>query len=379
MTGRKIARSKKIGFLARILLIANILAVIGLSLSYLGLFISPEKNWLLPFFGLFYPYLLLVNIIFTAYWLLKLRIYLFISLLFILIGWNIISRSIQVNLSTAPLPLGSSFQVMTYNVRNMSNNNLHIPNIEIRDAIVKMLQDNQPDVLCLQEFESLGENPVEFIDSLSRLLDLPYYEYTRYNEKATPRINAIITFSRFPILSSKYLKNNNLSSYCHITDISIGGGTCRFFNTHLESVRFRHQDYSFIRDLDFQFDDDENIKEGSMSVFNKLRTAYIIRSRQVKSLRSAIQESPHPVFICGDFNDTPCSYSYQVLSKGKADAFIESGSGLGNTYAGTLPSLRIDYILYDKKFRSYTYTTGRQKLSDHYPVAATIGYRTPAQ
>lgn len=372
---RKKAKKGKLGVTGRIVLIGNILAGTGLILSYLSLYFSPEKNWLLPFFGLLYPYLLLVNIIFSLYWALRFRIYFLISLVTILIGWNLIRRTVQMEVSTAPLTAGKSFQVMTYNVRNMSNNNLLIPDPEVRDAIVELLVNNRPDILCLQEFEAVGENPLEFIESMAQALGLPYYEFARYNERSTKRIDAIITFSRFPMITGHALKKDVHRNYCLINDLLIGKDTVRLYNIHLESVRFRHEDYTFINDLDLQFEENENIKEGSRRVFNKLKAAYILRSQQVKSLSLSMEHSPFPVIVCGDFNDTPCSYSYQVLSRAKKDAFMESGSGLGNTYAGTLPSLRIDYILYDRKFRSFAYTTGREKLSDHYPVAATLGYR----
>ena len=353
----------------------NILAVTSLLLSYLSLYISPERNWLLPFFGLLYPYLLLLNVLFVAWWLLRKRLFFLLSLAVILLGFKVLRRTLQVEFSTDPLPSGMSFTVMTYNVRNMSNNNLLQPDSRVRKDIVQLLKNNRPDIVCMQEFEARGDNPEDFIDSLSAILGLPYYRYTQYNEKNRHRLDAIISFSRYPILGSYSIKKDALHNFCLINDLLIDGDTVRLYNVHLESVRFRHEDYSFIEDLDLQFKEEENIKEGSRRVFNKLRTAYIIRSAQVKDIKGSLQSSPHPAIICGDFNDTPCSYSYQVLSRGKTDAFIESGSGLGNTYAGTLPSLRIDYILYDRTFRSYTYTTGREKLSDHYPVVATLARR----
>jgi endonuclease/exonuclease/phosphatase family metal-dependent hydrolase len=257
----------------------------------------------------------------------------------------------------------------------MANNNMWLPDFKIRDEIVDFLVDNQPDILCLQEFESIGDIPQFFIDSLSQSLGLPFYKYVQYNKETTDRINAIITFSRFPIVNSIAFEKDESHHFCLVSDLIVYNDTLSLYNIHLESVRFRPEDYTFINDLELQFEQSEKIREGSKSVFNKLRKAYVIRSAQVKELRRSIKSAPYPVIICGDFNDTPCSFSYQMLSTDKRDAFIESGSGLGNTYAGTLPALRIDYILYDSKFYSFSYTTGRKELSDHYPVAARIGYR----
>ena len=375
MTLRKSREKRKLNLLGKIILLINLGVVICLLLAYLSLYVSPERIWILPFFGLIYPYILLINILFVIYWLLRFRLYLMISLGAILLGWNLIGRTVQVETSASELPQGRSFQIMTYNVRNMANNNMWQPNFEIRDAIVEFLLENQPDILTLQEFESVGEEPLLFIDSLSNSLGLPYYKYVQYNEKITDRINAIITFSKFPIVSSFAVEKDASHNFCLVSDLAIKEDTIRLYNIHLESVRFRPEDYTFINDLEFRFEQNENIREGSKSVFNKLRKAYVIRSAQVRELRRSIKSSPYPVIICGDFNDTPCSFSYQMLSRGKNDSFIESGSGLGNTYAGTLPALRIDYILYDEQFDSYGYVTGTKELSDHYPIAVSIGIR----
>ena len=85
--------------------------------------------------------------------------------------------------------------------------------------------------------------------------------------------------------------------------------------------------------------------------------------RQLKCV--FMQNCKHKMIVCGDFNDSPTSFAYGTLSKGLKDAFIESGSGLGNTYIGPFPSLRIDYILYDKSFDSYNYKSINTNYSDH--------------
>jgi endonuclease/exonuclease/phosphatase family metal-dependent hydrolase len=75
--------------------------------------------------------------------------------------------------------------------------------------------------------------------------------------------------------------------------------------------------------------------------------------------------------VCGDFNDTPISYTYSTIKEKLADAFKESGIGIGNSYVG-IPSLRIDYILHDKKFNSYNYKKNKYELSDHFPISCSI-------
>jgi endonuclease/exonuclease/phosphatase family metal-dependent hydrolase len=79
------------------------------------------------------------------------------------------------------------------------------------------------------------------------------------------------------------------------------------------------------------------------------------------------------VLVCGDLNDTPSSYSYQVLTRGLNDSFKKAGNGLfGNTYGGNFPSFRIDYLLFDEKFEAYNYEKYIIYLSDHYPVSVYL-------
>src|SRR5204862_7418375 len=105
----------------------------------------------------------------------------------------------------------------------------------------------------------------------------------------------------------------------------------------------------------------------------RLKRAFIKRSQQVRVLHRHILESPYPVILCGDFNDTPSSYTYATLCKGMEDSFRESGSGFGKTYIGAFPSFRIDYILHDGKLHSTGYLTHGEKLSDHFPISCWIG------
>src|SRR5690606_20357235 len=95
-----------------------------------------------------------------------------------------------------------------------------------------------------------------------------------------------------------------------------------------------------------------------------------MRARQVEAISALIKESPYPVIVCGDLNDTPASYSYKQLKQGLHDAFVRSGKGIGQTFINKLPALRIDYILHDKGFESYNFETHNYRMSDHLPVSA---------
>ena len=80
--------------------------------------------------------------------------------------------------------------------------------------------------------------------------------------------------------------------------------------------------------------------------------------------------SPYPIILCGDFNDTPTSYTYKQLSEGLNDSFSNAGLGIGQTYNGKFPTLRIDYILHSPEFELNSFKTTDVNLSDHFLLLA---------
>ena len=104
----------------------------------------------------------------------------------------------------------------------------------------------------------------------------------------------------------------------------------------------------------------------------KFRQAFVRRAGQVREIRQIIADSPYHVILCGDFNDTPASFTYKVLGFELNDAFVESGKGIGRTYIGKLPSFRIDYIFHSEAFESYNFETIDFTYSDHLPIVCDL-------
>ena len=375
MAKKKAISRNKFGFLSIIILAVNGLAILLLLLSYLAVHISPARNWVLPFFSLTYPYILLVNILFVLFWAIRRKWVLILSLVVILAGWNHMGRMFRIS-GTRDLEPGYQYiKVTSYNVKNLSNDNVDLLDPNVRGNIIGFLGGTGSDIICLQEMMIIHPDPDAFIDSLSRVLDLPYHAFARYTDKKSRFIDAIFTFSRYPIVGSGEVENQNQLAYAIYSDIVIEGDTVRLLNLHLESFRLRHEDYTFISELDLQFDKDENIRENSIRILKKFKTAFKKRSEEADKLSEVIVQSPYPVLVCGDFNDTPNSYVYHALSEGMTDAFMESGAGFGNTYLGKVPSFRIDYILHDDHFHSRDFRRELVRFSDHFPITSYIGWR----
>ncbi len=88
----------------------------------------------------------------------------------------------------------------------------------------------------------------------------------------------------------------------------------------------------------------------------------------MKAVMELVKGSPYQVILCGDMNDTPGSYSYRLATQRLTDTFKEKGRGMGVSYAGPLPFLRIDYIMTKGKLKALDYQRIKVHFSDHYPL-----------
>jgi len=366
-------KSKKRSFFQWVLIILTILSVLCLLLSYAAFFVSPVRLWFLAFFGLAYPLILAVNLFFVLLWLIMRKKYIWIPLIAILIGYSHVLSIIEIRSNEAP-PVSGSVKILSFNVHGHSEYYKNPSTNGNITAITDFLAEKQPDVLCLQEFYSNTKDTTDIFGRISEKINMKYFYYKKYyNSKNKRKIDALVIFSKYPILRTGYYLDDQKTTIAIYIDISIDDEIVRVYNLHLESFQFGQDDYSFYSNLKEAETDKMPIKEGTKKIIQKLRRAYELRAKQVDLLRSGMKISPYPMIVCGDLNDTPSSYTYQVLSQGMKDSFKKAGNGLiGNTFRGNLPSFRIDYILFDKKFEVYNYEKINSSLSDHYPISVFI-------
>ena len=351
-------------FVYRVLLAANAFFGAALLISYLAVHINPEVLALPAYFGLAYPYLLLINIIFVIIWGAYLKFEAFISVIIIASGYTHLSNYIRVE-----KPLGDktgTFKVLSYNLRLFNVYEGDKTNSE--NKVIAFLKLQKPDILCLQEFFIAGV-PAQEEASLSTDLGGNFYSHIKLIGNGRNRYYGIATYSRFPIIKKGEIIHPGSSSLSIFSDIVINKDTFRIFNNHLQSFRLKKMERSFIGELTSPGNNNETLDEvKSLSV--SLKRGFIRRSVQAQSLKAQIDHSPYSVIVAGDFNDTPVSYAYRKIRKGLNDAFVNSGYGAGFTYKGNYPANRIDYILFDNSLESRYFEILKVRFSDHYPVAA---------
>jgi len=354
-----------------IILYLNWIFGLSLVLAYLGTIISPEKIWWLAFFGLVYPWLLIANLLFFLFWLFKLRKNLLISLIAILLGLSQMNNYLPVFNKDQKPEKGKDIQykelkILSYNVRAFNIYEwLNDPNT--RKGIFNFVRSEHPDIICMQEFYTSSSIQPERINRI--FLETPY-QHISYSIKTGGSTGyGIATFSKYPIVNRGRIQFENSANQTIFTDIDVNGEIIRVYNNHLQSLRLRANNYNFLDSMNLKNKDKQIRELQDLSV--KLKTAFIKRAKQATIVSNHISKSPYPVIVCGDFNDTPISYTYSKMKKGLTDAFVEAGEGVGSTYLGRL-SFRIDYIFYSEEFKAVDFEKVETRLSDHYPILTRL-------
>jgi endonuclease/exonuclease/phosphatase family metal-dependent hydrolase len=353
-------------FITKILLIANILAAFSLIAAYLSVYISPASFWISAFIGMSYPFILIINGLFIILWLVFRKWYILISVLTIVIGWNIFREYFQFQIKgKEPVIRETKIRLLTYNVR-LFNYYQWDKDTATWSKIISYIHQEDPDIVCFQEFITLP-NTKHDLEKLKQKMAPLSYSHVNYTDQVPGKINfGIATFSRYPMVHKKRIEFKNSLNGSIATDIVVGMDTFRLYNCHLQSIRLKN-DYNDVLDsLIFNYSEKQlnNLRDLS----SKMKQAFIKRASQVDILSGEIRSSPYPVIVCGDFNDTPVSYAYHKIGNTLEDAFIEAGSGTGNTYRGNLPYVRIDYVFYNGPLHAHHYHTKKIYWSDHYPV-----------
>jgi endonuclease/exonuclease/phosphatase family metal-dependent hydrolase len=346
-------------FLIYTLLFFNLIAVLALGIASVSVFLSPEKIWVAAVFGMAYPYLLVVNLIFIVLWTIIKPWFTLFSLLTILAGYPHIGNYLQLQ---GKQTTEKGIRVTSYNVRYFMGNTA-FPNKENADHILNFLRQNSADIICLQEVR-LNKRQIFDINN-TKITDISHMQLAHSSSEGGQ-----LTMTRFPILNMGEIRFKNSGNMIIFTDILIDSDTVRVYNCHLQSYRLRNAEINSIDSLDFENRQEAEIKYKKLG--KKFRDALIKRAEQAASLREHLDQCPYPVIVCGDFNDTPVSFTYRTVRGDLKDSFTESGKGTANTYNGKLPSFRIDYILYSPKFTSYNFEVSSLDHSDHYPISCDL-------
>ncbi|MFD1771885.1 endonuclease/exonuclease/phosphatase family protein [Sphingobacterium suaedae] len=367
MTKRNLFQ-KNLGIFSKVILLCNVIAVLFLLLSYAASFINPKTIWPLAFFGLGYLPILLVNIGFVIYWLLRKPKYALFTLIPVLGGWSLLTQHMGFrSKEDQELKTDSGMRVMTFNA-HLFQVVKKSADKDVKNEVLHLLKKTDPDVVCFQEYFSKIKGTKQTTQRIKKEVGFKSYYFEPAMKSEHEGYGQII-FSKFPIVHSGVITKNEYGiNRIIFADIVKNRDTIRIYNVHLRSFGLQSEDKEFIQNPSTTPADEHATRR----VGRKLKYAFERRGRQAEALRAHIDSTRYPVIVMGDFNDTPMSYSVNLVGRGLRNTFKEKGQGWGVTHYEMLPLFQIDYILCSKKFAINRYHIIKEKLSDHYPVWADI-------
>jgi endonuclease/exonuclease/phosphatase family metal-dependent hydrolase len=348
----------------------NYFCILSLFIAVFAKYVPPVIFWIPAFFGLAFPFIFILNILFILYWFVQFKhafIFGCIALAFALpTTFRYFNFSSSESNNNPYVIKVVSYNSMLFDLYNWRHDKV------TRPKIFGTIAENTPNILCLQEFYT-SENPKDHnnIKVVKKVFDLPNehveYSYTQFDIDHW----GVATFSKFPILNKgKILFNTTSNNICIFTDLLINNDTIRVYNLHLQSIAFSDADNKFLEEVISENKDAEEELAHSKHIVKRLKRAFTKRTKQVEKVRAHMKKCRYKIILCGDFNDTVASYAYEALSEELKDAFLEKGNGIGRTYAGKWPQFRIDYILHSEKLKCLKYARSTETFTDHYPISA---------
>lgn len=332
----------------------NMVLTVSTFVAYILPFLAPKTFPFLAVLTLFMPLFFILNGLFFIYWGIQFKKRMILSGLVLLMGITFINKFYKFSAKDYPEE-EKDFTVMSYNVR-LFNVFKWFERDDVPENIRGFINDKNPDILCIQEYSNSGD------------IDLKVYphRYIFMDGKQIKTAQAI--FSKFPIIDQGIIFFPNSSNIVVFADIKKGKDIIRVYNMHLQSIKISPDVNEINENIDV-------LNQGgkSQKLFYRISKAFMQQQQQAEIFKEHKNQSPYPIIICGDMNNSAFSYVYRNIKGKLKDSFEEAGIGFGATYKFRYYPARIDYIFADenmtvKKFESFP----EFENSDHYPIMAKL-------
>ena len=308
--------------------------------------------------GMFIPIFILLNVCFFIFWCITSIKMSLLPVVFFLIGWGPLMSYFPINFSSVEHN-GDKLKILTYNVMQMRG-----INDDDKGNVLEYIKNSKADIVCLQEYPYKN---TKIQKQLQR--HYPYIRTCSFNS-----VNAVACLSKYPIISIREIKLGSAFNGSAVFKIKYKGRSIPVIVNHLESNKLTLHDKEVYKEL-IKSPDEKHVKEGGKYLLGKLADAMAIRGRQADVISRYIEDNYSPyMIVCGDFNDTPISYTHNKISEKLTDAFIEEGNGPGITYNRNLLFFRIDHIMAADGYKVLDCKVDNSiDASDHYPIYSVLG------
>ena len=346
---------------------ANIATILLMLLAGYSDRLNPEQHPILSVLGMTFPVFLLVNLLFLFLWLTIKWKKAWIPIAGFAAAYVPITLFMPVNMRQE-VPEGA-IKLISYNVCTYGGNYKYENGF---DTVFGYLERQKADIVCLQED----------VDSWRRYVFIKYAKIYPYNDTTMLQNNAFTyncvgIHTRFPIIRKEriwYPSNTNGSVAYYL---NTGKDTLLVINNHLEGTHLSESERNNYKRMLRGKMERDTAKAESMFLIEKLGNNNAKRAVQADIVHRYIEEHrQYPTIVCGDFNDTPISYTRRTIAQGLTDCFQTTGKGLGLSYNQKGFYFRIDHILCSPDLQPYNCEIDDDMdASDHYPILCHIKMR----
>jgi endonuclease/exonuclease/phosphatase family metal-dependent hydrolase len=361
----------------RLLLWLNVASVLVYGLSCLAAYISPVSARYFSLLGLAFPFLMAHIFLLIFFDLVLKPKFALIPAIALLLSFRQVSVAFGLHKPVAfqTVRMHGTVRIAHWNVARFMewrrNNN---EGSQTRQRMLEQIKNQNADVLCFQEFyHSTDSLYYDNLNYISKRFHYPYV-YFSWDSDGWKQWFGQVIFSRLPIVDTGRVRfpRPGMPETLLYADVVTGRDTVRIFTTHLQSYKLDKVDYERIEKIKNR---EDSILDNSKNVVQKLTRASQYRAAQADLVNKAVAKSPYPAILTADLNDVPNSYTYHSVRGELQDAFLEKGLGIGRTYYGLSPTLRIDYILASKQWEVVQFKRINRALSDHYMLVADLRLR----
>lgn len=255
---------------------------------------------------------------------------------------------------------------MNYNVFGFWVTQRHVRADDIKTERMKAwIVEQNADILCMPEFNSEQKFSTFRTVKYFRDAGYRYYNFLDKKKNANSTFIGLAIFSKFPIIKHREEAFEQQNGLMYV-DVVIQKDTVRIIGVHLYSMSLQLKTLVSQKKFD-------GVKRETRSTLSSMKKGFSARVREVRIMEDWIKESPYPVIVCGDFNETPYSYFYGRTRALLKNAFEEKGEGFGFTYNRIPWFIRIDNQFYDDNTLDLLdfKTLKDIKYSDHNPSFGT--------
>ena len=312
-----------------ILTIVHLFITVLLLGTLLNNLVPPRIFPWLNLLSLAFPVLMILHDFLCILWIILRKKRVFLFLLFSLMLINPTRRWINYSVESPEKP---NLKIVSMNIKS---------GIMGREKVYEYLKKTDADIIVGQEYGT------EF--------NIPGYNH---RTKGFPMV--AINSKTEIIHQEKLTTTGNGNAF--FADIKFNGKIIRMVNVYLSPFSFEKENLN----------PEENLED------NKTKLKYILKRQiptfklhqdEVSDIRKAIDDSPYPVILAGDFNAVPNSYEYYHLGKELKDVFVETGNGSATSFHDYKFPIRIDHVFCSPNIKPVSYKVDRSvNLSDHFPV-----------